>query len=54
MPSQILIKNAKSLRSNQTDVENKIWYHLRAKRFFGLKFKRQIAIDKYIIDFINF
>ncbi len=47
-----LINNAKSLRSNQTDAETKLWYYLRAHRFMGLKFKRQKPIGQYIVDFI--
>ena len=46
------LKSAKSLRSNQTNVESKLWYHLRAHRFMGLKFKRQKPIGSYIADFV--
>ena len=47
-----LLNNAKSLRSNQTDAEIKLWYHLRAHRFLGLKFKRQKPVGDYIVDFV--
>ena len=47
-----LLKNAKSLRSNQTDAEKKLWYQLRASRFQNLKFKRQKLIGNYIVDFV--
>ena len=47
-----LLQNAKQLRSNQTDAELKLWYHLRAHRFMGLKFKRQKPVGRYIVDFI--
>lgn len=47
-----LVKFAKQLRKNSTDVENIIWYHLRAKRFLELKFRRQEPIGKYIVDFV--
>ena len=47
-----LLKNAKKLRSKQTDAEQKLWYHLRAHRFLGLKFKRQKPLGRYIVDFI--
>lgn len=50
-PSAHLRENAEFLRSNQTDVEQKIWYQLRAKRFYGYKFKRQVPIGTYITDF---
>jgi len=31
-----------------------LWQLLRAKRFSGYKFKRQVPIDRYIVDFICF
>lgn len=43
---------AKELRKNMTDFELKLWYYLRAKRFMGLKFKRQVPIGNYIVDFL--
>ncbi|MCQ3923151.1 MAG: DNA (cytosine-5-)-methyltransferase [Rhodocyclaceae bacterium] len=46
-----LLENAKQLRSNQTDAEQKLWYHLRAHRCMGLKFKRQKPVGRYIVDF---
>ena len=46
-----LLNFAKELRANQTDAELKLWYHLRAARFMGLKFKRQKPIGPYIADF---
>ena len=33
------------------DAEQKLWYHLRAHRFMGLKFKRQKPIGRYVVDF---
>ena len=47
-----LLDNAKSLRRNLTDAEQKLWYHLRAHRFMGRKFKRQKPIGRYVVDFI--
>ncbi|MBI3898163.1 MAG: endonuclease domain-containing protein [Gammaproteobacteria bacterium] len=47
-----LIENAKKLRCDQTDAEQRLWYHLRAHRFLGLKFKRQKPIGGYIVDFV--
>ena len=43
---------AKNLRQNQTDAENKLWYYLRGKRMFNAKFKRQVPIGRYIVDFV--
>ena len=47
------LKYAKQMRSNMTDAESKLWYYLRAKRFYGLKFKRQVLIGEYIVDFLS-
>ena len=47
-----MLNNAKTLRTNQTEAEQRLWYHLRAHRFMGLKFKRQKPMGRYIVDFI--
>ena len=47
-----LVDQAKRLRSRQTEAEQRLWYHLRAHRFMGLKFKRQKPLGHYIVDFI--
>lgn len=47
------LSNAKKLRGNQTDCENIIWQHLRGKRLENIKFRRQVPIGKYIVDFVN-
>jgi very-short-patch-repair endonuclease len=43
---------AKDLRTNQTDAEWHLWSRLRAGRLDGLKFKRQVPVDGYILDFV--
>ncbi|MCL5668621.1 MAG: endonuclease domain-containing protein [Gammaproteobacteria bacterium] len=47
-----MLNNAKALRSNQTEAEQRLWCYLRAHRFMGLKFKRQKPIGRYIVDFV--
>ncbi|MET0968321.1 MAG: endonuclease domain-containing protein, partial [Tardiphaga sp.] len=42
---------AKSLRTNMTDAERRLWYRLRAHRLDGIKFKRQVPIGRYVVDF---
>ncbi len=49
-----LLERAKSLRTGQTDAEVRLWFHLRAHRFMGMKFKRQKPVGSYIVDFICF
>lgn len=47
-----VLNNAKTLRTNQTEAEQRLWYHLRAHRFMGLKFKRQKPMGRYFVDFV--
>src|SRR5689334_5799100 len=42
---------ARRLRRNQTDAERVLWFRLRDRRLNGLKFKRQVPIDRYVVDF---
>jgi len=44
---------AKQLRRNQTDAERVLWLRLRNRRLNGLKFKRQVPIDRYVVDFCS-
>ena len=41
---------ARELRRNETDAERKLWERLRANRFEGLKFRRQVPIGDFIVD----
>ncbi|MEK6803806.1 MAG: endonuclease domain-containing protein [Nitrospirota bacterium] len=41
----------RQLRSNMTGPEARLWSRLRARQFFGLKFRRQHGIGPYIVDF---
>lgn len=42
---------AKALRQRMTDAEQRLWYHLRAGRLAGFKFRRQHPIGPYVVDF---
>jgi len=35
-----------------TDAERKFWQIVRANRYHGLSFRRQVPIGRYIVDFI--
>ncbi len=41
---------AKSLRERMSETEKRLWAGLR-RDHFGLKFRRQVAVGKYIVDF---
>ena len=45
---------AKDMRSDATDAEHRLWQIVRAHRFAGFKFRRQVPIDFYIADFVCF
>jgi very-short-patch-repair endonuclease len=42
---------ARKLRADRTEAEERLWYHLRGRRFEGEKFVCQFQIDNYIADF---
>ena len=42
---------AKENRSQMTDAENLLWYHIRQGKL-GVRFRRQHIIGDYIVDFI--
>ena len=43
---------ARSLRKRQTPGEKLLWRQLRARNFHGLKFRRQVPVGPYIVDFL--
>jgi very-short-patch-repair endonuclease len=43
---------ARHLRQQATDAERMLWSHLRAHRMSGYKFRRQVVIEPYIVDFV--
>ncbi len=45
---------ARQLRRNATEAERAVWAMLRAGRLDGLKFKRQMQLGPYIVDFVCF
>ena len=46
--------NIKNLRQNMTEFEQKLWKNLRDRRFCNVKFRRQVPIGNYIVDFVCF
>jgi very-short-patch-repair endonuclease len=43
---------ARQKRREPTAAENRLWQRLRNKQILGYKFRRQHAIDRFIVDFI--
>lgn len=52
--SKTLGARARSLRRNTSDAERLLWYRLRGRRLAGYKFRRQVIIEPYIVDFACF
>ena len=47
------VKRCRNLRKNQTHAERKLWSILRNRQLFGVKFRRQFSIGRYILDFYS-
>jgi very-short-patch-repair endonuclease len=45
---------ARRLRQNLTDAERLVWSKLRSRRFADFKFRRQMPLGDYIVDFVCF
>jgi len=43
---------ARSLRNKMTEAEKRLWRLLRAGQLNGHKFRRQVAIGSYVVDFV--
>lgn len=43
---------ARSMRRTPTEAEARMWSLLRSRRFSGYKFRRQLPIENYIVDFV--
>ncbi len=43
---------AKTMRTNATEAEALMWKLLRDRRFVGFKFRRQLPIGRFIVDFV--
>ncbi len=46
------VKFARQLRQKQTKEEIIFWDEVRNRRFRGLKFRRQVPVDNYVVDFL--
>jgi len=45
-------QRAKNLRQTQTEAEMFVWSELRGRRFSGYKFRRQVPVGNFIVDFL--
>jgi very-short-patch-repair endonuclease len=42
---------ARNLRKQTTRAEDILWERLRGSRFHGAKFRRQVPLDRFVVDF---
>lgn len=49
-----LTPRARRLRRESTDAEQVLWRLLRNRQLAGWKFRRQVPIGRYIVDFVCF
>jgi very-short-patch-repair endonuclease len=52
--STLIQKRARNLRKNMTETEIKLWNKLRNRQLEGLRFRRQVPLGNYIVDFACF
>ncbi|MBS0307606.1 MAG: endonuclease domain-containing protein [Proteobacteria bacterium] len=45
---------ARQLRRNQTEAEKALWMRLRNRQIGAMKFRRQVELGNYIVDFACF
>jgi very-short-patch-repair endonuclease len=45
---------ARTMRCEPTEAERRLWYALRDRRMQALKFRRQVPIGAYVVDFVCF
>ena len=46
-----LLTFARQMRANDTDAEKRLWRILRNRKLGGFKFRRQVPVGRYIVDF---
>jgi very-short-patch-repair endonuclease len=49
--TEAIQQRARELRRAQTPAEQKLWARLRHKQLYGLRFRRQHPIERFIVDF---
>jgi very-short-patch-repair endonuclease len=43
---------ARAMRRQPTEAEDRLWHELRGRRLDGLKFRRQVPVGPYVVDFL--
>jgi very-short-patch-repair endonuclease len=48
------VRRARQLRKRLTDAERRLWGRLRRKQVDGLRFRHQVPLGPYVVDFLCF
>ncbi len=51
-PDRRLLRFARQMRKEPTDAERRLWSILRGKQLDGFRFRRQVPVRGYIVDFL--
>ncbi|RUM02709.1 endonuclease domain-containing protein [Rhizobium chutanense] len=54
IPPPINRSRAKAMRKDSTRAENMLWQVIRDRKLEGFKFRRQVPLGRYILDFVCF
>jgi len=54
IPDSVLLRLARAQRANAVQAEALIWRAVRDRRCEGAKFRRQVALGAFIVDFVCF
>ena len=49
--SERMLENARGLRRNLTGPECKLWFAIRNRNLAGLKFRQQVPLFDFVVDF---
>lgn len=52
--SERTLNRARKLRREMSDEERILWMLLRDRRFAGFKFRKQVPLGDYVVDFVCF
>jgi very-short-patch-repair endonuclease len=52
MRNKLAQERARSLRLSLTDAERRLWHYLRRRHIHGMRFRRQVPVGPYIVDFV--
>ncbi|MDR3621783.1 MAG: endonuclease domain-containing protein [Paludisphaera borealis] len=48
-----MVRRARRLRREMTAPERRLWWEIRDRRIGGRKFRRQVPIGNYVVDFLH-